>query len=444
MLIVLPLTGWTLNSLYRGEVERGFDNRLEYVAASLIDSSIGDNAAAPHVPADFGDELYNLPLTGWYWQISPVGGATGTIYRSASLVGETLVFPTNVSFQPEGKPYRVAVAAGPDGRPIRMFAREITFGTGAAARRYTYIVTGRVSEIDDSVTSFRNRLAVALTVLGLGLVLATVFQVRFGLSPLRVIERELGRIRSGDASRLEGDFPAEVQPLQRELNALITSNEDIVERARTHVGNLAHALKTPLSVITNEATAEGGPFAAKVKEQAGIMRDQVQHHLDRARMVARVGTIASVTEMKPVADALARTLARIYGARGIAVSAACADGLKFRGERQDIEEILGNLLDNACKWAGSTVHLDIAFGAKAAAAHEPRRLVITVDDDGPGLSPAERKEAVRRGRRLDETKPGSGLGLSIVSDLVGLYGGTFELERSDHGGLRARLVLPAA
>jgi len=269
-------------------------------------------------------------------------------------------------------------------------------------------------------------------------VLATLFQVRFGLSPLRAIRQDLTAIRSGEAEKLEGQLPDEIRPLQHELNALIQSNREIVERARTHVGNLAHALKTPLSVITNEARGRKDPFAAKVIEQAEIMRTQITHHLDRARVAARSGAIGDITDVEAVVAALKRTLDRIYDGRGVALEVSAEPGLKFQGEKQDLEEMVGNLLDNACKWAKSRVRLE------AARTDGSRNFIVLVDDDGPGLTEAERERAVKRGQRLDESKPGSGLGLSIVADLAHLYKGRLRLEPSPEGGLRARLELPAA
>jgi signal transduction histidine kinase len=222
------------------------------------------------------------------------------------------------------------------------------------------------------------------------------------------------------------------------LNALIQSNREIVERARTHVGNLAHALKTPLSVISNEARTEKGPLGAKVIEQAGIMRTQIAHHLDRARVAARSSVIGDTTEVEAVLRALKRTVERIYDERGLDIEVNCGKGLKFQGEQQDFEEMVGNLLDNACKWANSQVRVEAERKEGTA------RFILFVDDDGPGLTEAQRAKVVKRGQRLDETKPGSGLGLSIVADLAHLYKGSFELEPSPEGGLRARLDLPAA
>jgi signal transduction histidine kinase len=215
-----------------------------------------------------------------------------------------------------------------------------------------------------------------------------------------------------------------------------------VERARTHVGNLAHAIKTPLSVIVNEAAAHGrDPFALKVLEQADVMRDQVAHHLERARIAARLTIIGTVTEVAPVIEALRRTMEKIHRDRGIAIDVDASNQARFRGERQDLEEMAGNLVDNACKWAESRVFIEVLVQRMAEADAGPM-LRIIVDDDGRGLSAAERAQVSRRGQRLDESKPGSGLGLSIVVDLAALYGGSLTLGTAPIGGLRAELVLP--
>jgi signal transduction histidine kinase len=241
---------------------------------------------------------------------------------------------------------------------------------------------------------------------------------------------------------LEGRFPVEIEPLARETNALIDANREIVERARTHVGNLAHALKTPISVMINEASSRpDDPLAAKVTEQTNIMRDQVTRHLERARIAARVAVVGTITDVVPVVQSLARTMEKTHHGKDIAVQIDMPPEARFRGERQDLEEMVGNLVDNAFKWASVRVAIEVGLEQP-----EPGRLVvrIAVDDDGPGLSPAERQQVAHRGRRLDETKPGSGLGLSIVVELAALYGGALNLGSAPIGGLRAELVLPAA
>jgi signal transduction histidine kinase len=194
----------------------------------------------------------------------------------------------------------------------------------------------------------------------------------------------------------------------------------------------------------NEATSHGGdPLALKVREQTEIMRDQVTRHLERARLAARVAAIGTVTEVRPVVTALARTMEKIYQHRGIAIDVDAPEGARFRGEQQDLEEMVGNLVDNACKWAQSRVAVE-AFSEKPDPRDDRRTIRIVVDDDGPGLSPQQREQVARRGRRLDETKPGSGLGLSIVVDLASLYGGSLTLGTAPVGGLRAELMLPGA
>jgi signal transduction histidine kinase len=445
-LLVLPLAGYLLQSNYRQDVETIFDLRLDTAWWALVNLSVSPGATAPSEPAAtaFGDPSYNVRFSGWYWQIAVEGDnpAGAKVLISPSLQGEELTFPkTGVSSSP-GSSYASADGVGPQGESIRMFSKVITFGDGPAARHYRYIVTGNLTEADVTLRRFRSTLTLVLSLLGAGLVFATLFQVRYGLQPLRAIEKGLGDIRSGKAMRLEGELPTEIVPLQRELNALITSNQEVIERARTHVGNLAHALKTPLSVLTNEARGDTSPLGRKVTEQTNIMRDQVQHHLDRARMVARTSTLGSVTEVKPVVDALVRVLGRIHAERGLQLTSICDERLNFQGEKQDLEEMLGNLADNACKWASTSVEVKATrLTAKRGA---PDVLLLQVDDDGPGLNDTERVEARQRGKRLDETKPGSGLGLSIVTELAGLYHGKFELERSPRGGLQARLLLPVA
>jgi signal transduction histidine kinase len=447
LLVVLPITDWQLYSLYRQEVETTFDQRIADASNALLDSAIERAKANNGIitqPIVLDDPLFRSQLSGWYWQIDPLSGTPGTRITSASLLDGELQMPANAT-QRAGTQQKIADGAGPDNGAIRLLERVYKLSAGARTHSYRVLVTGSLAEIKFAVERFHNRLYYAFAVLGIGMIAAMALGIRFGLKPLGAIQKGLNDISTGKAKRLEGEFPAEITPLQQELNALIQNNEDIVERARTHVGNLAHALKTPLSVISNEASDHGGPLAKKVAEQAKIMRDQVQHHLDRARMVARTGGIGGVTDIKPVADGLARTLNRIYGGNGIEVTAECPPGLSFQGEKQDLEEMLGNLMDNACKWAATEVRLSVAaVPVPPKDKKAPKLMVLTIDDDGPGLTEEQRVAARQRGKRLDETKPGSGLGMAIVTDLVDLYKGRFDLDRSPQGGLRAILTLPAA
>ena len=435
-LVVLPVTAFLLLSLYRQAVERNFDARLNVYLTSLIASTTAQGATTPSAPANLGEPSFTIPFSGWYWQIKAPGG-TEPLFVSDSLLDQQLKLPSQEGVVPDQTLTRRAYAPGPQDQRLRVVEREIR-PAGPQSSPYSYAVAGDAAEVERDLGEFRTVLFAALAVLGLGLVVATLFQVRFGLAPLRAIRHDLSAIRSGEAERLEGELPTEIRPLQQELNALIQSNREIVERARTHVGNLAHALKTPLSVITNEAREKEGPLAGKVIEQAELMRTQITHHLDRARVAARSGAIGDITDVDGVIKGLKRALDRIYEGRALDIDVRCDSGLKFQGEKQDFEEMVGNLCDNACKWAKSRVWVT-AVRRDGAANFE-----VVVDDDGPGLTEAERAKVVKRGQRLDETKPGSGLGLSIVADLAHLYKGRFELEPSPQGGLRARLELPAA
>ncbi|MGD9867912.1 MAG: ATP-binding protein [Hyphomicrobiales bacterium] len=440
-LIVLPVAGLLLSSVYKTTIERSFNARLDALLTGLVAASAADASGRPQRP-DLSGQAFQQPFSGWYWQIK-LPDSQVPLHISNSLLDQTLPLPSESGIPPDANNVRKAVVAGPEGQKLRVLEREIAFASIAGNPVYSYAVAGDIAEIDQDVNQFSALLAMALSLLGLGLVAATVFQVRFGLRPLRAVRKGLASIRSGEAQRLEGDLPEEIVPLQEELNALIRANHDVVERARTHVGNLAHALKTPLSVITNEARGKRTPLAGKVVEQADLMRAQITHHLDRARMAASAGAIHSATPVDPVFSALMRALERIYEEKGLTFTSDWPADAVFQGEKHDLEEMVGNLLDNSCKWAKSQVALKV-IRLKPEKAGGPRRLAVFVDDDGPGLTRKKREEALKRGQRLDESKPGSGLGLSIVSDLAHVYKGTFKLKESPLGGLRARLELPEA
>ncbi len=489
--IILPITAFALTSYYRIAVEQTFDQRLkvhldnlialslrqsrddrtteETEASSAVEMARGAVEKTPEAIAgekkvigeelhqdtgrkviELGEPLFKRPFSGWYWQIRALDGAQKSIAISDSLLDQRIsALPDSISRSSKDGLKRGYIE-GPEGQMLRAIERVIIAGgdeaSGEKGQRLDYIVAISASQLEEQVAQFRNMLLLALGLLGAGLILAGFMQVRYGLAPLFVISRKLNDIRAGKADRLSGSFPAEIEPLQTALNALIRSNKDVVERARTHVGNLAHALKTPLSVISNETDQlqqeEGGAarkFALRIGKQTQIMNDQVRHHLDRARMAAQIGIIGNATEIEPVMKSLSRTLQKIYKEKNIEISCDCSDQLLFRGERQDLEEMLGNLLDNAFKWADSRVTLSISQSEQ-----KPDFLLLGVDDDGPGLSASKRAQAMKRGQRLDENLPGSGLGLSIVADLAHLYGGGFRLESSEFGGLRAELLLPLA
>jgi signal transduction histidine kinase len=433
--VILLVTGFTLSGLYRQAVERAFDRRLGVYLKTLI-----ADIASPEVPIErtgqmLGEPLFELPLSGWYWQVTRIDRERPEITSSRSLWDRALpqLGEQHDPAEPDGS--RKSYVQGPEDQRLRLIERNVDLGDEG---RYLIAVAGDAAELNDEILAFNRALAITFLILAAVLLLTTLFQVRFGLAPLGRISRGLAAIRSGRAEKLEGAFPVEIAPLARETNALIDANREIVERARTHVGNLAHALKTPLSVMMNEADARpDDPLAAKVKEQAGIMRDQVARHLERARLAARVAVVGGVTDIVPVVQALARTLEKTHHGKSLAMELDLPNEARFRGEKQDLEEMVGNLVDNACKWASSRVSIEVLLEPAGANAR------IVVDDDGPGLTPAQREQVARRGQRLDESKPGSGLGLSIVVELARLYGGALNLGTAPIGGLRAELVLPA-
>ncbi len=454
-LIILIVTGIALSTLYRHAVERAFDRRLDVYLRTLVAdvASPEEGGGGDKFPQSIGEPLFELPLSGWYWQVTRLDSKTSQVRSSRSLWDSSLPHLDSGSSAADAE-YRQGYAQGPEGQNLRLVERNIDLGDEG---KYLIEVAGDASEIDDETRSFNHVIGATFAALTLALLLTTALQVRFGLAPLTRISQRLAAIRSGRAERLEGRFPVEIAPLARETNALIDANREIVERARMHVGNLAHALKTPLSVIVNEAAARGeDPLAQKVREQAEIMRDQVSRQLERARLAARLTVVGTLTDVSPVVTALARTMEKLYRDRDIAIAVDVPEHAFFRGEQQDLEEMIGNLVDNGCKWAQSRVAIEVIADRGTDPAgkgqHTPKsggvedankpRVRIIVDDDGPGLSPVERERAALRGQRLDETKPGSGLGLSIVVELANLYSGALTLGTAPIGGLRAELALP--
>ena len=434
---LLLVAGVIISGIYRRATELAFDQRLGvYLSAIVADvATPGDDQRLE--PGQLGEPQFELTLSGWYWEITRLDVDKPEFRASRSLFAAQLPRLADLGVEAGLGGARSGYATGPEGRRIRIVERVIDIGDSGI---YLVQVAAATEEVEAQIWRFYVELTVTFGVLAVALAGAAAMQVRFGLRPLRALQDEVSAIRQGERDRIEGRFSEDLAPLAGELNLLIASNREILERARTQVGNLAHGLKTPLSVLLNDARMERSALAEKVEEQARIMTDQVTWHLDRARAAARTNVIGAVTEVEPVVAALIRTFEKIHADRGLAFTAQVEPGLKFRGERQDFEELIGNLLDNAGKWARSRVEIRVFPQAGLGAGRPAFGAVI--DDDGPGLRPELRAQALARGRRLDETKPGSGLGLSIVTDLVALHGGEVRLEDSPLGGLRVRLLLP--
>ncbi|MCX7344441.1 MAG: ATP-binding protein [Alphaproteobacteria bacterium] len=440
-IVLLVLAAILLATLFQQALERNFDARLQAVMDGLLANVDPAPDGMPLLDSELADTRFSLPLSGWYWQVQVDDGKNLPGLASASLLEQRL--------NPDGgllarrRPDGVASFFMTDVNGTQLRVIQQNFKLGDNERNYSFLVAGNFDELKGEIDAFRHTLFVVLGLLGIGLMVAVLLQVNYGLLPLKRLRAGVTAIREGRAEKLEGEFPAEIRPVADELNLLIKSNADIIERARTQVGNLAHALKTPLSVLTNEAHVHKSPFASKVVEQTNVMRDHVSLYLDRARRAVRAQGLGAVTEIKLVLEAIARTTERIHRDKGVTVKVKCKGAYKFRGEKQDFEEMMGNLIDNACKWAVKRVVVKASLGG--AAAHQGRTwLTLLVDDDGPGLPAERRADALKRGQRLDETKPGSGLGLSIVKETAQMYGGSIELDDAELGGLRVRLILPAA
>ena len=416
-LVLFAAGGITLSWIFAESVKRNFDERLEVLLRGLIAVTEIGPAGELIVGDPPGEPRFRTPLSGWYWQIETPSG----LIRSRSLWDRDLPQVAAAT----------AMVRGPGDQRLRMLSRAIVMGD----RVYRFRIAGETDAIARATAQFSLSVSVSLAVLGLGLILAVLFQVAVGLRPLGRLRQQLQRIRTGAAERLDGPFPHELEPVVEELNGLLAHNQDIVERARAHGGNLAHALKTPLSILANEAErGDDARLAEATRRQLPRMERLINHHLARARIAGPTGARTGRQPVGPVLAELLRTLGKLYAGRGVDLARADGHEAVFQGEREDLTEMLGNLLDNACKWAEREVRVTVEPAPAGFAVH--------VDDDGPGLPAAERARVVERGRRLDENVPGSGLGLAIVADHAKLYRGRLDLADGPMGGLRASLYLP--
>jgi signal transduction histidine kinase len=430
IIIAVVVTGVLLADLFRRHVENGFETELTVHLNQLAAQATFAADGSVSVAQPLSDPRFRRPLSGLYWQID---GPDGPRRRSRSLWDQILRLPADTLTDGEVHRHRIE---GPDGRAVILLERAVY--PIEAAGPFRLIVAADASGMTEPIQSLTGTLAAALAVLALGLAAAAVSQIWIGLWPLKRVREAAAAVREGRSRHLDGQFPGEVQPLVDDLNALLEHDAQVVKRARTQAGNLAHALKTPLTVLANAARRgeSGNALAETIEQQVALAQRQIDYHLARARAAAAAEVPGLRTPVTAEVEGLLRTLKRVHGERHLAFEVSVDDGIAFRGEREDLQEILGNILDNACKWAKGRVSV--------AATRADGRLVVTIEDDGAGLSDTAREAAFDRGRRLDESVPGSGLGLAIVRDLVELYAGTVALDVSPMGGLRVRLDLPAA
>ena len=424
-----------ISSLYRETSERGFDSLLSAHLFNLIGSvGVSDSGTLTGGP-DLGDLRFSEPLSGWYWSVEPVSeGLIGQL-RSSSMTKpidapSIADVPFNSEFQ---RHYRTG---GINGEELEVFESEFVLDSQNRIARFR--VMGNLSELEAEITGFEWRLFSYLLLFGFGMIAINAIAILLGLQPLQRVRDALAMVREGTAQRLTGHFPAEIQPLANETNALIENNRRIVERSRTQVGNLAHSLKTPLAVMLNEGRALGGPKGQLIADHAAAMQKQIDHYLQRARVAAQRESVVYRTPVAPLLQRMVRVMEKL--SRGTRISLALPETeVVFAGEREDLEEVIGNLLENAMKWAHAAVEVSVETAAPMG--DEPPRFSILIEDDGPGIPEDKAREALQRGKRLDETKPGTGLGLAIVADMVKEYGGRLSLERSRMGGLKVVVEL---
>jgi signal transduction histidine kinase len=424
--LLLGVGGYALDRVLTNAVTRNFDSQLDYVLTALIASAeIGPEGEAflNRPPAD---QRFLEPYSGVYFQISGEGSEP---FRSRSLWDRTLrVSGAHRDF--DIHTYDSTEFASEELRVVERDAR-----LPGSNQRWRFQVAQSRAELDAQISVLRQTLVQSFLILGFGLIILAALQAIYGLWPLRRVRRAIALIRSGEKARIEERFPPEIEPLTEELNALLVHNEVQAEEARRHAGNLAHALKTPLTVITNAATARSPDLADLVCREATTMRRQVDHHLARARAIGRRSSAQARADVWPSLQAVERAVARLH--ENVTVDLAGDKAASVRVERQDLDEMLGNLIENAAKYGGGRVFVTVETTSEC--------VVIHVEDDGRGIPEVERVSIFDRGARLDTEKPGTGLGLAIVRDVAQIYGGSIKLEESeDLGGLLVCLKLPLA
>lgn len=423
IVLLLSVGGYALDRTLTSAITRNFDAQLEYVQNALIASSeIGPDGEVV-LNRLLGDQRFLEAYSGAYFQIS---GGGFEPFRSKSLWDQRL----EIGPRRQDALLHTYDSDQFPAEKLRIVERDVKLP--GSPYRWRFQVAENREGLNEQITVLRRTLVRAFGALGLGLVLLAALQAFYGLWPLRRVRKALASIRSGEKARIEERFPIEIEPLTQELNALLVHNEVQAEEARRHAGNLAHALKTPLTVITNAATAKSPDLANTVCREATTMRRQVDHHLARARAIGRRSSAQARAEVWPSLEAVERAVSKIHEAT---IDLDGERNATVRVERQDLDEMAGNLIENAAKYGGGRVFVTVRT--------TPECVEIEVEDDGRGIPESMRTAIFDRGARLDTEKPGTGLGLAIVRDVAEIYGGSITLDESeDLGGLLARLKLP--
>lgn len=434
VLCSLVATGLLLTQLFKQHIEEQLYKELNVHMLQLI-SQMEQEAEAPlEVRTHLSDPRFEQPLSGLYWQIQGSQDSTLALY-SRSLWDERLNLPV-----PDGITELRTHYEDPLLGSVYVVGRQVALLDNDQQPQYDVWVAAQSEVLLEPLQRFSRMLMLSLILLGSVLIVGVWWQLRLGLKPLHQLRVQLGLVHEGVDEKIAGQYPQEIQPLVSEFNRVLHSNAEVIQRARTQAGNLAHAIKTPLTVLANAAKKEDSALAHLVEAQVITAQQQVDYHLSRARVAAAVKTVGRRTLVVPAVNTLLQVLTQAYTQKTLTVKTDWYDpNLYFKGETQDLHEMLGNVLDNAFKWARSEIHIHAQRDQSPLGRNELR---IWVDDDGPGLSADQYSAVFKRGVRADEIAPGSGLGLAIVADLVQLYGGQVQATRSPLGGVRVALSLP--
>ncbi|MHA6298114.1 sensor histidine kinase [Devosia sp. CAU 1758] len=430
LVLALVTTGILLTDLYSRALDSTLTETLDFHVESLVGALL--ETGDPEDPdIALADPRFERPRSGWYWIIRD--GEGGLVNLSPSVVGIDL---PGVGAAADLFGRSTEVVNDPFGTQLRIVERNVTLDE----QSYRITVAGNLTEILELVSGFRGQTFIVLGAVGLMLASMSAFVARIALRPIARLSRAVESVREGDSAEVSGVYPTEIAPLAEEVNELLRSNTQIIERARNQVGNLAHGLKTPIAVLRNEAHAKKGALADVVSSETEKMSNMVTTYLERARLAARTSVVGKKADATMIMLRLTRVMRKIHPDVTIAFQRPDASLPWFRGDESDLEEMAGNLLDNACKWSKGQVGVRLS-GERS---DKGTQLLVRIDDNGPGLSEADAQKVLRRGVRLDEKTPGTGLGLDIVKELVDVYGGSLELKRSQLGGLRVELRLPTA
>jgi signal transduction histidine kinase len=443
VLIALLATGFMINRLFENHVHQQYERQLQVYVDYLIAATVIENDQ-PQVNEQFQNPKFNVPLSGLYWQINNDEGQV--VLRSRSLWDEQLATPNDSLSLGASHFHQLQ---GPSKQKILLLEQNIRFDSSPNLM-WRIMVAEDATDFMKSIEQWQKLLFIILLVLFVTLVVATIAQVISGLSPVRRLQRNVKQLQDGVVNRLTGRYPNEFEPLVHDFNHVLDANDKVINRARAQAGDLAHAIQTPIAVMVNELDhaqkqlnqSSSGSYDTQqqqliqtVRDQLDTLQSQVKWRLSRARVAAHAQSHHLLTSLKPIIESTLRVMHKVHAERNLTFEFKVSpESFFFKGEAQDLQEMVGNLVDNAGKWAKQNVLITLYV--------ENNSIHIVVEDDGQGIEPGLRVEVMRRGVRMDEHIPGSGLGLAIVKELCELYDGQLTLEQSPLGGLKAHLSLP--